>query len=30
MYAVGLIGSGTAGRLSVSEPGGFLFFFPPY
>lgn len=24
MYAVGLIGSGTLGRLSVREPGGLL------
>lgn len=29
MYAVGLLGSGTVGLVSVSEPGGlfFVFFF---
>lgn len=27
MYAVGLLGSGTVGLVSVSEPGGLFCFF---
>lgn len=27
MYAVGLLGSGSVGLVSVSEPGGLLVFF---